>query len=89
MGLMQQSAAITIVLVLLWLALWWLKCKGVVAVTGRLRLNDAQRELEIQQRLTLTPNHSLQLIRVRERSLLLAVHPAGLTVICEMEAHHP
>jgi len=86
---MQQSATITIVLVLLWLALWWLRRQGVSAVTGRVRLNHAKRELEIQQRLPLTPHHSLQLIRVRERCLLVAIHPAGLTVICEMEAPHP
>jgi flagellar biogenesis protein FliO len=89
MGLVQQSAAITLVLVLLWIVLWWLKRKGLAAVTGHLRLKNPDRELEVQQRLPLTPHHSLQLIRVRERSLLVAVHPGGLTVICEMEAHRP
>jgi flagellar biogenesis protein FliO len=88
MSLMQQSAAITLVLVLLWFALWWLRRKGLAVVTGHLRLNDGRREMEIQQRLPLTPQHSLQLIRVRERSLLVAVHPGGLTVICEMEVHN-
>jgi flagellar biogenesis protein FliO len=57
-----------------------------VAVTGRLRIKDTQRDMEVLQRLSLTPQHSLQLIRVRERRLLVAIHPGGLAVICEMEA---
>jgi flagellar biogenesis protein FliO len=85
MSLMQQSAAITFVLVLLWVALWWLKRKG--AVTGRLRLNDAMREMEIVQRMALTPHHSLHLIRMKERTLLIAVHPGGLSVIRDLESH--
>ena len=86
MSLIQQSAAITFVLLLLWIALWWLKRKG--AVTGRLRLHDAKREMELVQRLPLTPHHSLHLIRMKERSLLVAVHPGGLSVICETD-HRP
>jgi flagellar biogenesis protein FliO len=85
MSLMQQSAAITFVLVLLWVALWWLKRKG--AVTGRLRLNDPRREMEAVQRLALTPQHSLHLIRMKERTLLIAVHPGGLSVIRDLESH--
>ena len=87
MGLMQQSAAITIVLVLLWLVLWWLKRRGLAGVTGRLRLGDSKRQMEVLQRLPLTAHHSLQLVRIRERNVLVAVHPGGLAVICEMEAN--
>lgn len=88
MSLIQQSAAITAVLVLLWLALRWLRRKGVATMTGRLRLHDRKWDMEVLQRLPLAPQHSLQLIRVKERSLLVAIHPGGLTVICEMEPHH-
>lgn len=87
MSLIQQSAAITFVLVLLWAALWWLKRTGTV--TGRLRLHDVKREMEIVERLALTPQHSLHLVRMKERSLLVAVHPGGVTVIRKMESPHP
>jgi flagellar biogenesis protein FliO len=87
MSLMQQSGAITFVLVLLWLGLWWLKRKG--SVTGRLRLREPEREMEVVQRLTLSPQHSLHLVRMKERSLLVAVHPGGLSVLREMESHRP
>lgn len=83
MGLVQQSAAITGVLVLLWLALWWLKRKG--AITGHLRLHEAPREINVIQRVALTPQHSLHLIRLRERDLLIAAHPGGLTVLRDVD----
>jgi flagellar biogenesis protein FliO len=86
MDLMRQSFAITLVFLLLWVCLWWLKRRGIATLGGRLRQPDGRRDLELLQRLNLTPQHSLQLVRIKDRSLLVAVHPAGVTVLRETES---
>lgn len=81
MGLVEQSVAITFVLLLLWGALWFLKRRGGM---GRLRAAPVSRELQLLERLPLTPNHALHLVRFRERDILVAVHPGGVTLISDM-----
>ncbi len=87
MTLIEQSAAITFVLVLLWVVLFWLKRNGLAG--GRLRVQIGPREMEMIQRLALTPQHSLHLVRLKGSNLLLAVYPGGVTVIREMESQKP
>lgn len=41
------------------------------------------KELAVRERLQLTPQHSLHLVRFRERDVLLIAHPNGCTVIEE------
>jgi flagellar biogenesis protein FliO len=85
MDIARQSLAITFVFALLWLALWLLKRKG--AIRPRLGKNhNAPRRLESRDRLALSAQHSLHLIRAGEREMVLAVHPAGVTVVCELTA---
>jgi len=40
--------------------------------------------LETRGRLALSPQHSVHVIRVGERELVLAVHPQGVTLLCEL-----
>ncbi len=83
MDLIQQSFGITLVFLALWLTLWWLKRRGFASLGTRLKYSDQKREMETIERLALTPQHSVQLIRVQNRVLLLGLHPAGLTVLSE------
>jgi flagellar biogenesis protein FliO len=39
------------------------------------------RSLEAAERLALTPQHSIHLIRVHGREVVIATHPQGCTVI--------
>ena len=80
MDLVQQSFGITAVFALLGLLLWWLKRGG--SVTMRSPFHGAPvRELEVLERLSLTAHHSVQLIRVKERTLLIGISPGGLHLI--------
>jgi flagellar biogenesis protein FliO len=83
MDIVRQSLAITFVFALLWLALWFLKKRGRI----RTGLGSGRGEsglLESRGKLTLSAQHSLHIIRVREREVVLAVHPTGITFICDL-----
>lgn len=80
MDLARQSLAITLVFALLWAALWFLKRRGVI----RNRANKSSRGvLEARAKLSLSAQHSIHLVRVGDRNLVLAVHPAGITLLCD------
>lgn len=85
MDIVRQSLAITFVFALLWLALWVLRKRGRIR-TGLGSSRSESRLLESRGKLTLGPHHSLHLIRVREREVVLAIHPAGITLICDLGA---
>jgi flagellar biogenesis protein FliO len=84
--LVRQSCAIAIVFLLLWLALRWLKSRGYATVQTRLRRPEQPREVELLERLVLTPQHSVQLLRFRQQLLLVGLHPAGFAVLSEAPA---
>jgi flagellar biogenesis protein FliO len=54
-------------------ALWSIRRRGVVPRKGR--------SLEQVEKLSLTPNHVLHLIRVEGRDIVVATHPQGCTLI--------
>ena len=80
MDLARQSIAITFVLALLWAALWLLKRKGAIRIRGSSRRRGP---IESDGKLALTAQHSVHLVRVGPRNLVLAVHPAGITFLCD------
>jgi len=45
------------------------------------------RILETVERLALTPQHSLHLVRVGGREVVVATHPQGSTLLIECPAH--
>ena len=82
MDIVRQSLAITFVFVLLWAALWLLRKKGTVHInTGRARARG--KLLESRERLALTAQHSIHLIRIGDREVAVAVHPGGVTMLCD------
>ncbi|MGA2136231.1 MAG: flagellar biosynthetic protein FliO [Bryobacteraceae bacterium] len=58
--------------------LWWLRRQGWVRAAAR---GGRPRLLHVVERAALSQNHSLHLVRVAGRGLLLAVSPGGCAVL--------
>ena len=84
MDALQPVLSILLVLGLLGGALYWLRAKGLARFSGRgLGAFGRQggRQMQAIERLPLTPQHSLHLVSVGGRTLLVAVSPGGCTVV--------
>ena len=79
MEVIEQTMAAAAVLALLLGILWWLRRRGLaaVALSGRCR----GRQMEALDRLALGPQQTLHLVRVQDRTLLLASSQAGCVLI--------
>jgi flagellar biogenesis protein FliO len=80
MEAVQQALAVVAVLGLLGGTLYWLRGQGVARfhVKGIAR---GERRMQAVERLALTPQHSLHLVNVSGRMLLIAVSPGGCAVL--------
>jgi flagellar biogenesis protein FliO len=77
MELWRESAALVTVFGLLGAALWALRRR-----TGGLGAG-VSKSLTAVERIALTPQHTLHLIRISQRELLVATHPHGCTLLIE------
>lgn len=78
----SQLLAVLMVLGILCGALWVLKKKGMVQPAFRRPgKRTGEPRLEVIDRLTLTPQHSVHLIRVADRTLLVGLSPAGCNLL--------
>ena len=81
MDVIRQSLAITFVFLLLWAALWLLrKRRGVSCLTRRAN----KGLMESRAKLALSAQHSVHLVRIGDRDLVVAVHPSGITLLCDL-----
>ena len=81
MDVIRQSLAITFVFLLLWAALWFLRKKrGSLFTPGRTN----KGLLEARGKLALSAQHTVHVIRIGDRDLVLAVHPSGMTLLCDL-----
>jgi len=78
MGLIRQVAAVTGVLTLLAVTLWWLRSRGPGLALAR---KAARRKLECVERLPLSPQHTLHLIRLGDQAMVVASSPGGCALI--------
>ena len=81
MELAEQLLAVTAVLGLLCGSLWILKRKGWARAGLRRPARSGQPRLEVVDRLALTPQHSLHLIRLADRTLLVGLSPQGCNLL--------
>lgn len=84
MEILQQLLAVALVLGLLCGSVWLLKRKGwarISAVGSRGKREDGRPRLQVIDRLVLTPNHSLHLVRLEDRTLLVALSPNGCNLL--------
>ncbi len=77
---LQQAAAVLLVLVLMGAAMYALRAKGMLMMVRR-GSGGGQKQLEAIDRLPLTPHHSLHLVRVEGRTVLIAVSPGGCALV--------
>jgi flagellar biogenesis protein FliO len=84
----EEVGPVIAVLGLLFATLWMFKRRGMVSFSGiRLgTLRDRQREMQCMERMQLTPQHSLHLVRIRDRVLVISVAPSGCTLIQDLGA---
>ena len=77
-SLFQQTVAVFVVLALLVATLWFLRAKGVarlrVGLPGRL---SSCKLMQVIERVPLTAQHSLHLVRIQDRVILIGVSPSG------------
>ena len=81
MELAREILGVLIVLAILAGLLWAGRKKGTLF--GRSTAGREGRRLELLERLPLTPQHSVHLLRVGDRTLLIGVHGSGLTILCD------
>ena len=76
--MLGQTIAVFFVLLLLAATLWLLRRRGVATVNTVLakRLSK-QRLMQVMERVPLTANHSLHLVRIQDRVILIGVSPSG------------
>ena len=89
MELVQQISAILGVLLLLVAALGWLRHKGIAQIAWRPARGRRPRRLEVLDRLPLSPQHFLVLVRVGDRAALLGLSPSSCTLLEHLDAVPP
>ncbi len=77
---LQQILAVLAVFGLLGGSLWWLKGRGMAHVKG-ISGRTGTKFLERVERLPLSPNTALHLIRMGDRAILIASSPTGCQVV--------
>jgi len=78
----RQVLAVSAVLLLLVASLWWLRSKGLTRYASR---GSRTHALQAVERLMLGPQHSLHLVRLAGRGLLVGTSPAGCMVLESFE----
>jgi flagellar biogenesis protein FliO len=73
----REAAALVAVFGLLSAALWAMRHRAGGVRTG------ASKSLAAVERVALTPQHALHLVRTRNRELLIATHPQGCSLLLE------
>jgi flagellar biosynthetic protein FliO len=81
MDVIRQSLATTLVFLLLWAALWLLRKRRGVSTSGGCGNKGL---MESRAKLALSAQNSVHLIRIGGRDLVLAVHPSGITLLCDL-----
>lgn len=81
MDSMQQVTSVLLVLALLGGTLWWLRRRGLAHFAVKAPGLGRRKSIQVMERLALTPHHSLHLVRVEERTMLIAASPAGCSIL--------
>jgi flagellar biosynthetic protein FliO len=81
MEVFQQFLVVLTVLGLLCAALWAMKRKGWAHTSLRRKRDEGTPRLEVIDRLPLTQHHSLHLVRLADRTLLIGLSPNGCNLL--------
>ena len=77
----QQALSVLLVLGLLGGTLWWLRRRGMAQFAFRTPGTGRRKSIQVLERMALTPQHSLHLVRVADRTMLIAASPAGCSIL--------
>jgi flagellar biogenesis protein FliO len=81
MDTIRQVYSILFVLGLLGGALWWLRSRGSARIGWARRRGAPTRSLNLIERLQLTPQHSIHLVRMGDCAVLIGTSPSGCSLI--------
>jgi flagellar biogenesis protein FliO len=81
MQLTEQIGMVLLVFALLGGLLWFAKRRGLASFPIGPRRGGHTRRLEVLERVPLTPQHALHLVRVSDRTVLIATAPSSCTVL--------
>ena len=84
MDLFRQILGIGTAFALLGGVLWWLRRRGLLELAGHVRTRKIAHRLELAERVALTPQHSLFVVRVSDRALVLGASPQGFRVLANL-----
>jgi flagellar biosynthetic protein FliO len=85
--MLQQFLAVFLVLALLLAALWLMRRKGFASVRLPLRRSsNGARKMQVVERVTLSAQHSLHLVSLGGRFIVVGVSPAGCNRIAVLPA---
>jgi len=82
MDVIRQSLAITFVFLLLGAALWFLRRRRGISFSSGCATKGL---MESRAKLAFGAQHAVHLVRIGDRDLVLAVHPTGITLLCDLE----
>lgn len=85
MEIARQVLSVLAVFALLGGALWVLRRGGSASFRGWPRAQKREKAIEPLERLALTPQHSLHLVRIEGRELVVATHPQGCVLLLDTE----
>jgi flagellar biosynthetic protein FliO len=88
MELAEQIAMVLAVFALLGALLWILKRRGLASLDLG-RRGGTTRRVEVLERVPLTPQHALHLVRVSDKLLLIGTAPSGCTLLNEPALKEP
>ncbi|MBZ5601597.1 MAG: flagellar biosynthetic protein FliO [Acidobacteriia bacterium] len=80
MEMVRQVLSVLAVFGLLGAALWVMRRGGFASLRG---LRRDSTSLESIERLPLTPQHALHLVKIRGRELVVATHPQGCALLLD------
>ncbi len=82
---LRQFSSILLVFALLGGALWIMRraASGRISFSPRQLSQSRSKSLVSMERLALTPNHSLHLIRIHGRDVVVATHPQGCGILID------
>ena len=89
MDVFEQITMVFVVFAVLGSLLWVLRKKGVASFRFGRKSSGNGKQLEVIERLPLTASHSVHLIRVGNRTLLVGVAPGGCTLLERSESVDP
>ena len=78
MALMQQLTMILVVFALLGGLLWLMRRRGSLSFSPR---RSGVRQLEVLERVPLTPHHALHLVRISGKVVLIGTAPSACTLL--------